>query len=53
MRRWPAKTRAECLNNELKNLHLSINTGIVLVGRDLAIRSFTPLAAKNIQPARK
>jgi two-component system, chemotaxis family, CheB/CheR fusion protein len=35
------------LNNELKNLHLSINTGIVLVGRDLAIRSFTPLAAKT------
>ncbi len=35
------------LNNELKNLHLSINTGIVLVARDLAIRSFTPLAAKT------
>ena len=35
------------LNNELKNLHLSINTGIVLVGRDFAIRSFTPRAAKT------
>ena len=34
------------LNNDLKNLQLSINTGIVLVGRDLAIRSFTPPAAK-------
>ena len=34
------------LNNDLKNLHLSINTGIVLVGSDLTIRSFTPLAEK-------
>ncbi len=34
------------LNNDLKNLQLSINTGIVLMGRDLTIRSFTPPAGK-------
>jgi len=32
------------LNNDLKNLSASINTAIVLLGRDLSIRSFTPFA---------
>ncbi|MDB6074884.1 MAG: Protein-glutamate methylesterase, partial [Verrucomicrobiaceae bacterium] len=34
------------LVNDLNNLHVSINTGIVLLGRDLTIRSFTPIAGR-------
>ena len=34
------------LNSDLNNLHVSINTPILLLGRDLSIRRFTPLAEK-------
>lgn len=34
------------LNADLKNLHLSINTAILVLGRDLTIRRFTPPAEK-------
>ncbi|MGH8018508.1 MAG: CheR family methyltransferase, partial [Opitutaceae bacterium] len=34
------------LNADLDNLHLSINTAIVVLGRDLTVRRFTPLAEK-------
>ncbi|HLX72677.1 MAG TPA: PAS domain-containing protein, partial [Verrucomicrobiae bacterium] len=34
------------LNSDLSNLHVSINTAILLLGRDLTIRRFTPLAEK-------
>ncbi|MEO8427835.1 MAG: PAS domain S-box protein [Verrucomicrobiota bacterium] len=34
------------LNSDLNNLHISINTAILLLARDLTIRSFTPLAQK-------
>ena len=33
-------------NADLNNLHASINMAILLLGRDLAIRRFTPLAGK-------
>ncbi len=34
------------LNADLNNLHVSIDTGILVLGRDLTIRRFTPPAAK-------
>ena len=34
------------LNNDLNNLHLNINMAVVVLGRDLTIRRFTPLAEK-------
>ena len=34
------------LNSDLNNLHVSINTPILLLGRDLTIRRFTPQAEK-------
>lgn len=34
------------LNNDLNNFHVSINTAILLLGRDLTVRRFTPLAEK-------
>lgn len=34
------------LNADLSNLHLSINIAILLLGRDLTVRRFTPLAEK-------
>jgi two-component system, chemotaxis family, CheB/CheR fusion protein len=34
------------LNSDLNNLHVSINTAILVLGRDLTIRRFTPLAEK-------
>lgn len=37
------------LNSDLKNLHVTLNTAIILLGRDLAIRSFTPLAEKTFK----
>lgn len=37
------------LLSDLKNLHDSLNTGIVLLGRDLTIRSFTPLADQTFK----
>ena len=37
------------LNSDLKNLHVTLNTAIVLLGRDLTIRSFTPLAEKTFK----
>lgn len=45
-------TELNRLNNDLSNLHVSINTAIVLLGRDLTIRRFTPLAEKafNLLP---
>ena len=39
-------TELNRLNSDLRNLNVSINTAIVLLGRDLSIRSFTPLAEK-------
>ncbi len=40
------------LNSDLNNFHVSINTPIIVLGRDLAIRRFTPLAEKlfNLLP---
>jgi two-component system CheB/CheR fusion protein len=40
------------VNNDLNNLHASINTPILLLGRDLTIRRFTTLAEKifNLLP---
>jgi two-component system CheB/CheR fusion protein len=40
------------LNNDLNNLHVSINTAILVLGRDLTIRRFTPQAEKlfNLLP---
>ncbi|MGH8525266.1 MAG: CheR family methyltransferase, partial [Gammaproteobacteria bacterium] len=35
------------LNADLNNLHVTLNTAIVLVSRDLVVRSFTPLAEKT------
>src|SRR6185437_6154363 len=40
-------TELNRLNNDLSNLHVSINTAILLLGRDLTIRRFTPLAEKS------
>ncbi len=37
------------LNSDLKNLHATINTAIILLGRDLTIRNFTPLAEKTFK----
>lgn len=37
------------LNSDLKNLHVTLNTAIVLLGRDLTIRSYTPLAEKTFK----
>lgn len=34
------------LNSDLNNFHVSLSTPIVVLGRDLAIRRFTPLAEK-------
>ena len=34
------------VNNDLSNFHVSINTAILLLGRDLTIRRFTPLTEK-------
>jgi two-component system CheB/CheR fusion protein len=34
------------LNSDLNNFHVSINTPIVVLGRDLTIRRFTPMAEK-------
>ncbi|HVS53585.1 MAG TPA: chemotaxis protein CheB [Opitutaceae bacterium] len=34
------------LNSDLNNFHVSISTPIVVLGRDLSIRRFTPLAEK-------
>jgi two-component system CheB/CheR fusion protein len=34
------------LNSDLNNLHVSINTAILLLASDLTIRRFTPLAQK-------
>lgn len=39
-------TELNRLNSDLSNLHVSINTAILLLGRDLTIRRFTPLAEK-------
>jgi two-component system CheB/CheR fusion protein len=39
-------TQLNRLNSDLGNLHVSINTAILLLGRDLTIRRFTPLAEK-------
>ncbi|MDB6137274.1 MAG: cheR2 1, partial [Verrucomicrobiaceae bacterium] len=39
-------TELKQLVNDLNNLHVSISTGIVLLGRDLTIRSFTPIAGR-------
>lgn len=39
-------TELNRLNNDLSNLHVSINTAILVLGRDLCIRRFTPLAEK-------
>ncbi len=35
------------LNSDLNNLHASLHTAIVVVSRDLTVRSFTPLAEKS------
>jgi len=45
-------TELNHLNNDLSNLHVSINTAILLLGRDLTVRRFTPLAEKafNLLP---
>jgi two-component system, chemotaxis family, CheB/CheR fusion protein len=37
------------LNSDLKNLHVNLNAAIILLGRDLTIRSFTPLAEKTFK----
>jgi len=37
------------LNSDLKNLHVTLDTAIVLLGRDLTVRSFTPLAVKTFK----
>ncbi|MHB1563808.1 MAG: EAL domain-containing protein [Leptospirillum sp.] len=34
------------VNNDLENLSVSINTAILVVARDLSLRSFTPMAGK-------
>ncbi|MHB1756177.1 MAG: EAL domain-containing protein [Leptospirillum sp.] len=34
------------VNNDLENLSVSINTAILVVSRDLSLRSFTPMAGK-------
>ena len=39
-------TELNRLNSDLSNLHVSINTAILVLGRDLTIRRFTPLAEK-------
>ncbi|MGH9956866.1 MAG: ATP-binding protein, partial [Pyrinomonadaceae bacterium] len=36
------------LNSDLHNLHTSVNMTIVVLGRDLTIRRFTPVAAKEL-----
>lgn len=40
------------LNSDLSNFHVSLNTPIVVLGRDLTIRRFTPMAEKlfNLLP---
>ncbi len=40
-------TELNRLNSDLTNLHASIDTAILLLGRDLTIRRFTPLAEKT------
>jgi two-component system, chemotaxis family, CheB/CheR fusion protein len=37
------------LNSDLNNLHASLNTAIVVVSRDLTVRSFTPPAEKSFK----
>ncbi|HVE51678.1 MAG TPA: chemotaxis protein CheB [Casimicrobiaceae bacterium] len=39
-------TELSRITADLKNLHVSIHTAILVVGRDLTIRHFTPLAEK-------
>jgi len=39
-------TELNRLNSDLSNLHVSINTAILVLGRDLTIQRFTPLAEK-------
>ncbi len=41
------------LVNDLNNLHQNIDTGIILLGKDMIIRSFTPLAGRtfNLLPS--
>lgn len=39
-------TELNRLNADLNNLQVSIQTAILLLGRDLAVRRFTPLAGK-------
>jgi two-component system CheB/CheR fusion protein len=40
-------TELSRVNADLRNLHVSINTAILLLGRDLTIRHFTPMAQKQ------